>query len=206
MAATATSAVQLNAVADVRIGFSIRTRGANLTQGPVRVCQPRSITAGPHINVENSDYTDPASIDPDHFLRSGDLIFRTRGSRFEAALYEDDGVPTIAAAPLVVVRIRVPTLQPRYLQWFVNNDPQICSQIERLAVGAATIPSLRRSDIAALEIPVPPAEIQNKIIAASQLVDRQCAILQRLAELTEIHGNGVLGQAARSHHEENLCP
>jgi len=206
MADTAKDGARLASLAEVRLGYSIRTRGASLTEGPVRVIQPRSLESGPLINVRNTDFADPGNSEARHLLHNDDLIFRTRGSRFEAAIYLDDGVPTVAAAPLVVVRIRHRGLCAPYLAWYLNNDPTARRHIERNSSGAA-VATLSLSAIASIPIPVPPTEVQDKILVAARLVARQQEILLRLHDLVATHGKEVLGQVAwQRNQEEKPCP
>ncbi|MBK8205325.1 MAG: hypothetical protein IPK87_00900 [Planctomycetes bacterium] len=183
------------------MGYSVRTRGANLTEGPVRVIQPRSLEAGPRINLDNTDYTNPVDIDPRHLLLNNDLIFRTRGSRFEATMYQNDGVATVAASPLVVIRVTHPTLQAGFLAWFLNNDPGTRRQVDRNAANH-TIPSLAGRTIAEIAVPVPPVETQNLVLEAAALGARQQEILRRLLELNEKHFNAALGQSVRRWNKE----
>jgi restriction endonuclease S subunit len=199
MTATAYPMACLVHIADVRVGYSIRTRGSSLDGGPVRAVQPRNIEAGPVINLTHTDYINPKRLDPAQLLRDGDLVFRTRGSSFNAACYADDGKATIAAAPLVVIRPKADTLNSRYLQWFLNHSPVAQAALTRKSAGAV-IAAIRLSDVAALEVPVPPVATQATIVRAAELVERERAILDRLGELTEIRGHGALAEAAVRHH------
>ena len=196
MSATAINLRSLSDLAEVKLGYSVRTRGANLTEGPVRVIQPRTIEAGPHINLLNCDYTNPDDINPLHFLQANDLVFRTRGSRFEAAIYRHDNVATVAASPLVVVRVKHPGLQPDYLAWYLNNDPETRRHIDRNTV-TRTIPSLKGSVIAAIPVAVPPVEVQNRVLETAALGTQQQELLRRLLILNEKHINAALGEAVR---------
>lgn len=201
MSTTATNLRPLSDFAEVKLGYSVRTRGANLTEGPVRVIQPRSIEAGPHINLLNCDYTNPGDINPLHFLLDDDLIFRTRGSRFEATVYRSDSVATVAASPLIVIRITHPGLQASYLAWYLNNDPETRRHIDRNTVTRA-IPSLNGSAVAAIRVAVPPVEVQNTVLAAAAVGAQQQDLLRRLLVLNEKYVNAALGEAVRRLNKE----
>ncbi len=198
---TANKLHRLTNVAHCQLGFSVRTRGMNLTQGPVRVIQARSIESGPRINFANADFIEGGEADESHYLSLNDLVIRTRGSRFDAAVVLENTMPAVAAAPLVIVRVNTSDLAPAFLAWLINHDPETRRYLADKAKGAY-VPALTLGDIESMRIPVPTLSVQRTVLEASKAVARHQEILNHLIYLYEIRMNAELGQAARRNPKE----
>lgn len=100
-----------------------------------------------------------------HLLRAGDVLFASRGRALQALVYTADA-PAIAAATFFVLRVRAGLL-PEYLAWYLNAAPAqahfaACSRGTNMRV-------VPRSCLAALPVPVPAPEVQQRIARADRL-------------------------------------
>lgn len=192
----------LTEVASLFTGLTIRNRSEISVAGPVRLVQPRSIVGGPLIDLANTDTIEERTQLGRQLLADGDLILRTRGSRFEAAAFSGDGVATVASAPLIVLRPDPQKVLPAYLQWLLNEAPEV-----RRALGSAmrgsTVQSLNIEDLNRITVPVPSIERQRLITEAALLSRRAAELEARLAELRRIHTASALSEAARQMTKES---
>jgi restriction endonuclease S subunit len=182
-------------------GLTIRNRSEISDAGPVRLVQPRSIVAGPRIDLANTDTIEDRVQTGRQRLIDGDLVLRTRGSRFEAARFVSDGVPTVASAPLIVLRPSPERVSPEYLQWLLNESPEV-----RRAMGhsmrGSTVQALNIEDLSKIEVPLPSLERQQAIVEAARLARRAAEIEQRLSELRRLHTARALSDAAKESTKE----
>lgn len=192
----------LTEVAALFTGLTIRNRSEISDVGPVRLVQPRSIVAGPLIDLANTDTIEERAQLGRQLLADGDLVLRTRGSRFEAAAFSGDGVATVASAPLIVLRPDPERVVPAYLQWLLNEAPEVRRALAN-AMRGSTVQSLNIEDLNRITVPVPPIVRQRLIIQAAALSRRAAELEARLSELRKIHTASALSEAARQMTKES---
>ena len=192
----------LTEVAALFTGLTIRNRSEISDAGPVRLVQPRSLVAGPLIDLANTDTIEERAQLGRQLLADGDLVLRTRGSRFEAAAFSGDGVATVASAPLIVLRPDRARVLPAYLQWLLNEAPEVRRALAN-AMRGSTVQSLNIEDLNRITVPVPPIVRQQLIIQAAALSRRAAELEARLSELRKIHTASALSEAARQMTKES---
>jgi hypothetical protein len=192
----------LTEVSSLFTGLTIRNRTAISDAGPVRLIQPRSIIAGPRIDLTNTDTIEGRVQLGRQLLADGDLILRTRGSRFEAAAFGGDGVATVASAPLIVLRPDPEKILPYYLQWLLNEAPEVRRALAN-AMRGSTVQSLNIEDLNRITVPVPPIERQRMIVEAAALSRRAAELEVRLSNLRRIRTARALTEAATQMMKES---
>jgi len=185
----------LTHVADIFTALTIRNRAEIVDGGSVRLIQPRSIVAGPLIDLSNVDFVDERPQSDRQYLKGGELILRTRGFRFEVALFAGDGVTTMAAAPLIILRADADRVLPEYLQWLINESPEVRRILVRATRGS-TVQALNIEDLSKIIVPRPPLERQRRIVQAAALARQAAELEQRISHLKQVHAALVLSAAA----------
>ena len=185
----------LTHLADVFTGLTIRNRNEITMDGRVRLIQPRSVVGGPRLDLANIDYIDERPQSDRQYLTGGELILRTRGSRFEAALFPADGIATMAAAPLIVLRPDAKRVVPEYLQWLLNESPEVRQLMERVTRGS-TVQALNIEDLAKMTVPRPSLSRQRAIVEASTLSRRATELERQLSQLRKTYTALALSAAA----------
>jgi type I restriction enzyme M protein len=170
------SAKKIGDVATIRSGLTFRQPALELAGGPIRVLQMRAIEDGPRINLNEADHTQPRDTITKHFLMEGDLIFRARGSRIEAVVWAPDNQPTVASAPLLVLQPDTSRVNPEYLAWALNSDPNVRRQIDAAARGTVTVQSITAEDLRDITVSVPPRAVQQTVAAIGQLQRREAEL------------------------------
>jgi hypothetical protein len=172
--------LRLGQLADVRMGYSFRSRLEPHAAGDVAVIQMKDIDESNLVHVEGLGRVQMPDLKSHHLLRPGDLLLRSRGSTNSAALVGADLGRAVLAAPMLLIRPTADGVDPAYLQWFLNHaatQAELASQAAGTAVkmiGAATL--------TALPVTVPPPVIQRLIVEAARLAARESALLDRLKE------------------------
>ena len=127
-------------------------------------------------------------------LRSGDIVFRTRGQTNLAVLVEAAPDPTVALSPLVVIRIHDRhRVDPGYLHWLLNSDA-LRDEINREARGTI-VRMVGATSLRQLPIPLPPIERQRNIARLARLSQRESELTAQLGTRRAEFVNKVLWRA-----------
>ncbi len=173
--------MNLGEVADVRMGYAFRSRLEHNPAGEVVVIQMKDIddrtllrTAGTH-RVASSD------IRPHHFLRRGDLVFRSRGLTNGTALVTEDIKPAVLAAPMLLIRPH--RVLPEYLHWFLN-AAATKNSLTALAAGSS-VQMISADALKSLPVPLPPISTQKTIADTAAAADLEEHLMKQIATLRE---------------------
>jgi restriction endonuclease S subunit len=170
----------LGAVAEVRMGYSFRSRLEPETAGGMAVIQMKDIDDANFVRRGGLVSIRAPDVKPYHLVRPGDVLFRSRGITNSAALVGTDPGRAVLAAPMVLIRPDARAIEPAYLLWFINH-PATQAALAGLAAGTA-VKMIGVSALAQLPIAVPPLATQRHIVAADHLAAREAALLDRLRE------------------------
>ncbi len=115
-----------------------------------------------------------------HQLVDGDVLFVGKGSRLFAWCYRQSAGPYIASSIFFVLHPLTKIIYPEYLSAILN-APQ--SKAFFMQIGGGTnIFSIRKSELGAFEIPVPPMSEQMKIAALAALHQEEIELAKQLIE------------------------
>ncbi len=188
--------VSINKIASVQMGYSFRSGLKASNSGNVAVIQMKDLADDNTVSCNDLMKIDLAAVKAHHLVRTGDLIFRSRGlATTSAILLEDPGV-AIVSAPLFRIRIAEPQeVLPEYLNWYIS---QRHAQIyfNSRAIGTAQ-KMISLETIAELEIFLPSPKKQRAIVELAGLSAREKKLLHELAEKREQYACSVLMQIAR---------
>ena len=127
-------------------------------------------------------------------LRSGDIVFRTRGQANLAVLVEAIPDPTVALSPLVVIRVHDrERVDPGYLHWLLNSEA-LRDEINREARGTI-VRMVGAASLRQLPIPLPPMERQRNVAALARLAQRENELTVQLGAQRTDFVNKVLWRA-----------
>jgi len=177
------------------MGYSFRGRVEPHAEGELGVIQMKDID---HSSVLHQETVVRVLFPGDvrqHFVRNGDLIFRSRGETYSAAMVERAPLSAIVASPMILVRPRKEVVEPAYLRWFLN-APSTHKALESVAAGTA-VKMINKSDLERLEVPVPPLEIQRKIVEIAELMEREARLSAEAARLRRQLVEATLMRQAR---------
>ena len=118
-----------------------------------------------------------------HLLRAGDVLFAAKGTKNFATVYEEHNLPAVASTSFFVIRFSSSEVLPEYLSWFLNN-PNTQIALKAQAMGTS-IPSISKSVLEQLEIPIPSIEKQKSVVSISKLLIQEKAIQVKLETLRD---------------------
>lgn len=173
-----THIVEIRNVADLRNGYTFKTKIEDVAGGTVSVIQPRDIQNGDLTQSPVKVLEREVTLLNNHLLKPNDLILANKGIRFSTFIYQ--GIPTrcIAAGSFFVLRPHEEKVLAVFLQWYLSQDHTV-ERLKQLA-NSFTVPSLTLSKVGTLKMPVPSLKTQEKIAEMSTMMKEEETITYRL--------------------------
>ena len=188
--------VKLKNLATVQTGYSFRSRLDADEAGELSVIQMKDLLADNTVSLDDLLKISMSEVKSHHFVRRGDLIFRSRGLITSSAILSGDPGPTVVAAPLLRIRVKdTDKVLPEYLNWFLSQrDAQAFFASQ--ATGTAQ-KMVGKEAIEELEVFLPPLSKQRAIIELAVLSEREASLLRTIAEKKAQYVSNLLMQAAK---------
>jgi restriction endonuclease S subunit len=171
--------VLLKDIATIQMGYSFRSRIQSMDSGTVAVIQMKDLTDENTVNCDSLTYIDIGKFNDSHYVKKGDLIFRSRGLSATAAIVADDPGIAVLSSPLFKIRLTRPDVLPEYLNWFISQLP---AQIFLASHAKGTTQQMiSKEALEQLEVLLPPLDKQKSIVALASLADDEQRIMKQLA-------------------------
>jgi restriction endonuclease S subunit len=113
-------------------------------------------------------------------VRSGDVLFLSRGQRPWAAVVGELSLTCIVPSSFYILRVDQGRILPGYLAWFLNLPATLMAL--RSMMRGTNIPFISKSDLQDLQVPLPAMSTQGKIVSLNQLRMQERDLLHSLAE------------------------
>ena len=185
---------KLGAVASVQMGYPFRSRLEHDPKGDVVVIQMKDIDDADLLHPESAVKVSLPMAKGHHLLREGDLAFRSRGRTNSAALVAAPIQHAVLAAPMLLIRPQ--GVLPAYLRWFINL-PRTQAMLSAQSEGTS-VRMVSKDAIAALDIPLPSAASQRRIVEIASLAQVERALMAQIAEQKRRLVDGALARYARN--------
>lgn len=118
-----------------------------------------------------------------HFLQKGDILFTGKGYRSFAWTYKEEVGPAVASSIFYVIRPDQEVVIPEFLTLYLNTQQ---AQQHFAALGAgSSIPSIRKSELESINVPVPSMQEQHRLAKLSFLHNEDMRILRRISNLKQ---------------------
>ena len=195
--------VRLAELSAVRMGVTLRGRDATrpVEGGSCRLVRISDVSQdGTWLNADFAHIEPAERIRDDHFLRSGDVLFPNRGTRTTAIAFRMEQPRIIAGAQFFVLRPNVARVVPEYLAWFLRSESAARHFEERRK--GTYVQIVERRDLEDLDLPLPPLEMQRKIVEAAALAIEERSLSEKIAVLRARLVAGELLAAARQGHTD----
>lgn len=180
---------KLAEVAEIRMGYSFRSRIEGAPEGNWSVVQMKDIDEDSRLHYEALVTIQADLGSPKQVLQKGDLVFRSRGQINTAALVDREIDQVLLASPLLLVRPKRDVV-PQYLQWWINT-PATQAALSELAEGTS-VRMVSKESLQKLEVPVPSLEIQKAIAELASMAAREQELLAELSRLRRRWSDVVL--------------
>jgi restriction endonuclease S subunit len=177
---------QIKDIADIRSGYQFRGRVEPADDANVKVIQIKDIDDG--FNICFSDLVSVRMDNPDpHFLKSGDVLFLSRGHRLFATVISEAAPDIIASGYFYVLQPDVDRVRPAFLAWTIN-QPVFQESLKSL-IGGTHMPLISKTNFQDLTITLPSLAVQDQILTLQHYVDHEqeltTSLLNKRRELTQ---------------------
>lgn len=187
--------ITLGKIASVQAGYSFRSRLESMNSGAVAVIQMKDLTSANLVCCDELVRVDMEVPKEHHLVRTGDLVFRSRGLTSSSALLADDPGIAVVAAPLLRVRVVSRRIMPEYLNWFISQLP---AQVFLTSHAKGTAQKMiSKETLESLEVFVPQLERQKAIVTLAALAEQEQGLMKRLAEKRNQYISTTLIQLAQ---------
>lgn len=172
--------VELKKIASIQMGYSFRARLDSMNFGAVAVIQMKDLTDKNRVDCSALARVDMEKPKEHHLVKSGDLVFRSRGLTTTSAILLDEPGTAVVAAPLLRIRVSDNGILPEYLNWFINQRPAQAFLASR-AKGTSQ-KMIGKEEMDELEIFVPPLKRQKAIVEMASLAEKEQQLIKMLGE------------------------
>lgn len=164
----------LESISDIKIGFP----GQAEPEGKIPFLQLRQFNDEGMLFTNDADYIKLTEKIEPHILQNGDVLFVGKGNRLFAWCYIDKNIPTVASSSFFVLRPDTNKVHPEYLAAILN-APQTKAALIQLG-GGTNIFSIRKSELAALQISVLPMDQQIKVASLATFHQQEVQLAKEI--------------------------
>ncbi len=161
-------------IAQIKTGFP----GQPDAVGTIPFIQLRQFNEDGILTVLESEYIKLDEKSQPHLLRNGDVLLVAKGNRLFASVFESEQTATIASSSFFVITPNTKIVYPDYLAAILN-APQTKNALMQLGAGT-NIFSLRKSELEAFEIPIPPLIKQKQIARVAALHQQEIELANQI--------------------------
>lgn len=186
---------RLAEVAEIRMGYTFRSRLEPEMGGDVAVIQMKDIDDSNLLHPENLVRIQMPELKDKHLVQEGDLMFKSRGVSNAASLVAGNLGRTVLAAPMMLIRPDADKVDAAYLQWFIN-QPSIQSVLSAQAAGTA-VKMISKAALEQLVIAIPPLETQRRIVEIGRVASLEAKITNELMDRRKVLIERILMREAQ---------
>lgn len=158
------------------IQFGIHAQPA--AQGGVRYFQARHFSEFHELNRTVDTWLPDGTKCEGHLLNDGDILLVGKGYRNFAWLYDIEIGPAVASSIFFIIKPNAEKVLPEFLTIFFNLQ-QTQQYFQTLGAGSS-IPSIRKSELEALPVPLPPLAEQKKLVDLHKIYEADMRLSRQL--------------------------
>lgn len=171
--------IKLVDLAHIRAGHPFRGAVEAVDSGSVVVAQMKDILPTGKIDWSSAVRTQLTGRKEPDWLKTGDILFVTRGSRYYAACVGRPPGLAVCGPHLFHLTVRdADQVLPEFLVWLVGQGP-VQRQLLQAASGSLQL-SVTRQSLEMLEISLPPIKTQRHIADLNSMAARERTLLTAL--------------------------
>lgn len=166
--------------------------------GVVSYIQVKDFDANNQFSNETSAFLNIDEKSRKHLLKDGDVIFVAKGFRNFAWTYKESFGPAIASSIFFVIKVDTSKILPEFLTSLLNSAAYQ-QQFQQLGAGSS-IPSIRKSELEAIKIQVPPLELQRKTVTINELYLKELQLTNKIIDEKQKYYNNIINKLITQVH------
>lgn len=168
--------MQLKNISTIQFGYYEKPKA----EGDARYLQVKHFNDFGALGADIEEWIDVTDKSKSHLLEDGDILFVGKGMRNFAWKYSTEMGNMIASSVFFVIKSEPELVDADYLATIFNSS-KYQSFFSSLGAGSS-IPSIRKTELEAVEVPLPPIEIQRKIAKLNELYHEEIQLADKLIE------------------------
>jgi restriction endonuclease S subunit len=168
---------RLKDIAEIRSGYPFRRGIEASADGKYRIVQIKDVAGFGELDELELVRTDIADVRPDQFVKPGDVLFGSRGSRKHALAVTTVPYNAVFSYQVFAIQTRENVL-PEFLSWYINQQPAQ-RYIEENSMGSY-VTTISKATLADMSVAVPPMEVQKRIVEVFRLFESEKALVRRI--------------------------
>ena len=171
----------LEEVSDIQGGYPFRGSVPEVASGSAYAVQMKDVSPDGTVTWDTLVRTDVSGRRESDWLRAGDVIFVTRGTRFFAVALSEVPVPAVCSPNFYLLRTKKTSgVLPEFLAWQINQQPAQ-RYLRKSAEGSAQL-SIRRQILATMPFTVPAITQQQHAVELARLALRERTLHEALLQ------------------------
>ena len=162
-------------------GYSFRGKIKAFPNGNLRVIQLKDMENGYTTIGDACIFIDEHSVKDKYFLKSGDILFVSKGANNFASVFQPkDAIPSVASSVFYVIKVDPSKAIPDFVAWYINQNP-VQHYFQTNAMGTYSL-NINRETVENIPVQLPSLQIQEKIAKVAQLAQQEQYIYTQLKE------------------------
>jgi len=170
---------KLSNIAQLSVGYPFRSTCTPGESG-ILACFLRDVGDSGRLQLQNLKRVEDAAPNDSHLAVQGDIVFRSRGTTFAAAVVPEISEKLLVAAPMIRIRVNREMVLPEYLVWFINSSYGT-AYFKEFARGTG-IPLVSKSVLDQMPIKLPSLQAQQNIVDLMELGRREQELLTQIVK------------------------
>jgi restriction endonuclease S subunit len=171
--------VLLSEVSILSVGYPFRNTCVPGESG-VLACFLRDVDDSGELNLQNLKRVEDINPNDSHFAVEGDVVFRSRGTPFMAAVVPAVSEDLLVVAPMIRVRLNRKMVLPEYLAWYMNSAYG-AAYFKEFATGSG-IPLVSKGVLEQMPVKLPNLKAQQAIADLVKLGRKEQDILTQIVK------------------------
>ena len=171
--------VLLSEVSILSVGYPFRNTCVPGESG-VLACFLRDVDDSGELNLQNLKRVEDVNPNDSHFAVEGDVVFRSRGTPFMAAVVPTVSEDLLVVAPMIRVRLNRKMVLPEYLAWYMNSAYG-AAYFKEFATGSG-IPLVSKGVLEQMPVKLPNLKAQQAIADLVKLGRKEQDILTQIVK------------------------
>ena len=169
----------LHDVAQLSVGYPFRNTCVPGESGTL-ACFLRDVDDLGELNLQNLKRVEEASKNDSHFAEEGDVVFRSRGTPFLAAVVPEVNEKLLVVAPMIRIRVNSELILPEYLAWYINGAYG-ATYFKEFATGSG-IPLVSKGVLEQMPVKLPSLKAQQAIADLVKLSRKEHELLTQIVK------------------------
>ena len=175
--------MKLGALADIQVGYQARKGIKSDAGGRFKILQGKDVISPQYVAFENIMKFNPDGSPDNYLIKSGDVLFQSRGSNHYAVYIPVIEENVVASGSFYIIRVNVDNVLPSYLAWWLNQG-KAQSYFEATA-GGTRISFVSIKALSEICVKVPALDVQKTMENTLELWQHELLLYKKMAEKKE---------------------